>query len=105
MPADAEKRICTGCGCTEDRACTISVVVSRPTDQTIAVIERGCSWSADNPKLCTACEALYGGNESETEMLIDLFPAEFNPFSNSEALAGSREAQRAIVRKSRCTKL
>jgi hypothetical protein len=77
MPAPEKK--CLTCGCTEDRACVISVVIAGADGTSNVVINRGCSWSQLHPDQCTACEAAYGGNSNETEILIDLFPAEFDP--------------------------
>jgi hypothetical protein len=77
MPANDEERKCAGCGCTEDRACTISVAIAAADGSSRVVISRGCSWSRLNPDHCTACEALHGSNEYETDILMDLFPQEF----------------------------
>jgi hypothetical protein len=79
MPAKDEKRECAGCGCTEDRACTITVAIAAADGTKHVVIKRGCSWSELNPKICTACEAIYSDNQTETDVLMDLFPAEFDP--------------------------
>jgi hypothetical protein len=87
MPADlkrraeivgSENRRCSWCGCTEQKACVIQVVVASADGSSQVAISRGCSWSRNLPQLCTACEALHGGNTDETEILFDLFPVEFN---------------------------
>jgi hypothetical protein len=76
MPAEREKRQCADCGCTEERACVIQVVVASANGTSKALIARGCSWSRDNPKICSACDAVQDATD-ETEILMDLFPVEF----------------------------
>jgi hypothetical protein len=77
MPAPKKK--CVNCGCTESRACIIMVFIKSADGSSDVVISRGCSWSQLHPNQCTACEARYGHKENETEILMDLFPAEFDP--------------------------
>jgi hypothetical protein len=72
-----QPRKCTLCGCTEQRACVIQVAIAADDGSSRVVISRGCAWSQLNPDHCTACEALRGGNEYETDILMDLFPQEF----------------------------
>ncbi len=76
MAADTEPRKCKSCGCTEQAACLIQVTIVRDGAPQM-IINRGCSWSRDNPEYCTACEAVYLANQNETEVLMDLFPVEF----------------------------
>jgi hypothetical protein len=45
---------CERCGCDEDRACRIEVIVARPNGERATLLENECDWSA--PGLCTACD-------------------------------------------------
>ena len=52
-------RVCSGCGCTDDRACP-----------------GGCAWHAIDPPLCTTCHA----RKREREMAARQLPLDFNEF-------------------------
>jgi hypothetical protein len=42
------------CGCDENRACRIEIIVARPNGERATLLEDECDWSA--PGLCTACD-------------------------------------------------
>jgi hypothetical protein len=45
---------CQPCGCDENRACKIEIIVVRPNGERASLLEDECDWSA--PGLCTACD-------------------------------------------------
>ena len=46
--------ICESCGCQQNRACRIEIMVTRPNGQRAMLFADECDWSA--PGLCTACD-------------------------------------------------
>jgi hypothetical protein len=74
MPANVRK--CHGCGCTEERACVISVSIASADGTAAVVLTRGCSWSQSDPQYCTGCEA--PDRATAIDILHDLFPEEFH---------------------------
>ena len=50
----SSQRTCERCGCDENRACRIEVIVARPNGERAILLENECDWSA--PGLCTACD-------------------------------------------------
>jgi hypothetical protein len=44
---------CERCGCGENRACRIEIIVARPNGERATLLEDECDWST--PGLCTAC--------------------------------------------------
>ena len=47
-------RACRRCGCNENHACRIEVVITRPSGERATILEDECAPSADG--LCTACD-------------------------------------------------
>lgn len=45
---------CERCGCDEDNACRVEVIVTNPKGERITLVVEECAWSA--PRLCTACD-------------------------------------------------
>lgn len=50
----ASARACKRCGCDEDRACRIEIIVARPNGERTVLFEDECDWSASG--LCTSCD-------------------------------------------------
>lgn len=50
----SEPWICERCGCQQDRACRIEIMVTRPNGERAMLFADECDWSA--PGLCTACD-------------------------------------------------
>jgi hypothetical protein len=46
--------ICERCGCQQNQACRIEIIVTRPNGQRAMLLADECGWSA--PGLCTACD-------------------------------------------------
>src|SRR5215469_10451878 len=50
----SEGWICERCGCRQNRACRVEIMVTRPSGQREMLFADECDWSA--PGLCTACD-------------------------------------------------
>jgi hypothetical protein len=59
---------CERCGCQEDRACRIEIMVARPNGERTLLFEDECGQSAQG--LCTACDARL---LPELESLLDVW--------------------------------
>lgn len=54
LTSEAELWVCERCGCRQDRACRIEIMVARPNGERALLFADECDWSA--PRLCTACD-------------------------------------------------
>jgi hypothetical protein len=64
----SEPWICERCGCQQNRACRIEIMVTRPNGQRAMLFADECAWSA--PGLCTACDERL---LPELESLLDIW--------------------------------
>ena len=64
----SEPWICERCGCQQNRACRIEIMVARPTGQRALLFVDECAWST--PRLCTTCDERL---LPELESLLDVW--------------------------------
>jgi hypothetical protein len=65
---ESEPWVCARCGCRQDQACRIEVMVARPNGQRALLFAGECGWSAQG--LCTACDERL---LPELESLLDVW--------------------------------
>lgn len=91
----AEVRKCFVCGCTEERACVIQIVIASADGTSSLPISIACSWARWHPRLCTACDvlrdckAIIASPRSDIAERIaitlrELFPEAFAPAEPAE---------------------